>query len=74
MPGTSRRGDDERDHAALEMALAHEQERLAERQRGNGTRHRLMEIAGLHAEAAHLRERLATIYDRLHELSGDSGK
>jgi hypothetical protein len=67
---SSNRGDTERDHAALEAEIAHEHRRRAEHSESNIERDRLLEVAGLHAEAAQLYARLARVYDRLAQLAG----
>ena len=68
MGSVSRRGDSERDRASLDAERAHEHRRKGEASAGNRQRDAEMEIAGLYAEAAMLRERLSRIYDRLDEV------
>jgi len=65
-----RRGDRERDQASLDAERAHEHRSNGETSRGNRERDSEIEIAGLYAQAAVLRERLARIYDELEELVG----
>jgi hypothetical protein len=69
----SHRGDSERDDAALDAELAHEHRRKGESSRSNRERDQEIEIAGLYAEAAQLRERLARIYDKLDDLITPGG-